>query len=174
MINKKNIAGDIIGREKIIKFIGKNKGKIIEIGPANRPLIEGVITVDFEPKWKPDYVANQDNLPFEDNSIDTIISSHCIEHCMNTRKTLREWFRVLKEGGKIAISMPHGEDVDWKTLGTSDMTHEQLYTVKTMELYLKHCGFKNIKVETYERPYAYKKTRGIFACGEKYEGDRFK
>jgi predicted SAM-dependent methyltransferase len=96
-----------------------------------------------------------------------VIASHVLEHTKNTRETLREWFRVLKEGGKVAICVPHGEDVNWEILGTSDLTHEQLFTEKTLELYLRHAGFKNVKTEAYERPYAYKKTRGIFASCNK-------
>lgn len=167
MIKEKNVAGDIEGRRRILECIPNGIVELVEIGPANKPLHPDAWTVDIEPKWNPDMVASQDNLSFADNSIEMIIASHVLEHTENTRKTLNEWMRILVFGGKIAICVPHGEDVNWETLGTSDLTHEQLFTEKTLELYLKHAGFKNVRVETYERPYAYKNTRGIFAYAEK-------
>jgi len=41
-----------------------------------------------------DVVANGDNLPFEDNSFDFVISSHVIEHFFDPIKALKEWHRV--------------------------------------------------------------------------------
>ena len=46
------------------------------------------------------------DVPFEDNSVDYIISSHALEHMTDTRKALREWIRVLKPNGLMAIIMP--------------------------------------------------------------------
>ncbi|MDO9397976.1 MAG: methyltransferase domain-containing protein, partial [Herbiconiux sp.] len=45
-------------------------------------------------------------LPFKDGAFDFIVSHHSLEHMRDTEKTLREWLRVLKEGGRIAIVMP--------------------------------------------------------------------
>lgn len=45
-------------------------------------------------------------LPFLDNSVDLIVSSHALEHIHNTDQTLREWVRVIKPGGFIACIMP--------------------------------------------------------------------
>lgn len=45
-------------------------------------------------------------LPFKNEVFDFIVSHHSLEHMRDTEKTLREWLRVLKLGGKIAIVMP--------------------------------------------------------------------
>jgi SAM-dependent methyltransferase len=37
---------------------------------------------------------------------DFIISSHCLEHCANTLKTVNEWLRVIKKGGVILLVLP--------------------------------------------------------------------
>jgi SAM-dependent methyltransferase len=37
---------------------------------------------------------------------DFIISSHCLEHCANTLKTVNEWLRVVKKGGVILLVLP--------------------------------------------------------------------
>lgn len=45
-------------------------------------------------------------LPFKNEVFDFIVSHHSLEHMRDTEKTLREWLRVLKLGGKIVIVMP--------------------------------------------------------------------
>jgi SAM-dependent methyltransferase len=47
------------------------------------------------------------HLPFPDMSQDAVYSSHCLEHISDYRSALAEWFRVLKIGGFLSISVPH-------------------------------------------------------------------
>jgi SAM-dependent methyltransferase len=53
-----------------------------------------------------DLVCDALDTPFEDNSVDYIISSHAIEHMLDVRKAFREWTRILKPGGIMAHKMP--------------------------------------------------------------------
>ncbi|MBO9637024.1 MAG: methyltransferase domain-containing protein [Siphonobacter aquaeclarae] len=41
-----------------------------------------------------------------DCSYDFLISSHCLEHCANPLKTLKEWTRVVAPGGVLLILLP--------------------------------------------------------------------
>ena len=52
------------------------------------------------------------DLPYEDNTVDEIFSSHSLEHIGKAQVpvTLREWFRVLKPGGKVTVRVP---DLEW-------------------------------------------------------------
>jgi SAM-dependent methyltransferase len=52
-------------------------------------------------------VALGDDLPFKDNTLDYVLSSHVIEHFFDPVKALREWHRVIKPGGYIFIIAPH-------------------------------------------------------------------
>jgi ubiquinone/menaquinone biosynthesis C-methylase UbiE len=47
-------------------------------------------------------------LPFEDNSADEILAVHVCEHFYvhDILNVLKEWHRVLKTGGKIALELP--------------------------------------------------------------------
>ncbi len=47
------------------------------------------------------------HLPFVDASVDTVFSSHCLEHIAQERDAIREWFRVLKVGGFLVCFVPH-------------------------------------------------------------------
>ncbi len=66
------------------------------------PILTTAIGVD---KDYPGY--NGLNLPFEDNSLDYVYSSHVLEHIIQIEQTLKEWHRVTKIGGHIIIVVPH-------------------------------------------------------------------
>lgn len=58
--------------------------------------------------------ADARNLPFSDNSYSSVISISTFEHIKNTRKLLKEMYRVLKPNGILAITM-ETEEVDRNT-----------------------------------------------------------
>lgn len=53
--------------------------------------------------------ADMGRLPYADNSVDAIWSSHTLEHAPMARvqDILKEWFRVLKPGGRAIIRVPN-------------------------------------------------------------------
>lgn len=58
---------------------------------------------------KVDIVASGDDLPFKDNTLDFVLSSHVIEHFYDPIRAMEEWFRVVKPGGFVYIIAPHKE-----------------------------------------------------------------
>lgn len=53
-------------------------------------------------------LAEASELPFDDNSFDTIILAQVMEHLVHPEKLLRESKRLLKENGRIIITVPFG------------------------------------------------------------------
>jgi len=45
--------------------------------------------------------------PIEDNAFDLIICQHVIEHLPDTIKTMEEFNRILRPGGKVFLETPH-------------------------------------------------------------------
>jgi len=45
-------------------------------------------------------------LPFEDGTVDTVFSSHCLEHIQYDHAAIREWMRVLRVGGFVVCMVP--------------------------------------------------------------------
>ena len=45
-------------------------------------------------------------LPFADELVDTVYSSHCLEHIDEYQTALRDWYRVLKIGGFLVCAVP--------------------------------------------------------------------
>jgi predicted SAM-dependent methyltransferase len=78
---------------------------------CGKKIWEGFINCDFPGNWsgvKPDIQCDITKLPFPDDYADEIHAIHVIEHFYRSKvvDVLKEWFRVLKPGGKIAIECP--------------------------------------------------------------------
>lgn len=52
--------------------------------------------------------------PFPSSSFDVVVSSEVIEHLENPRAVSREWFRLLRPGGKLVFSTPNNES--WRSI----------------------------------------------------------
>ena len=48
------------------------------------------------------------SLPFPDDSFDRLICSEVLEHIPDYQAAMTEIWRVVKPGGRIGISVPHG------------------------------------------------------------------
>ena len=70
---------------------------------------EKFINIDGYPFPHVHYVQSIARLPqFKDGSVDLIYASHCLEHFgyVQTKSVLEEWFRVLKNGAVLRLSVP--------------------------------------------------------------------
>jgi predicted SAM-dependent methyltransferase len=70
--------------------------------------IPGFIHVDAMPAPHVDIVGPVEKLPFNDACASLIYASHVLEHFGRYayKAVLKEWFRVLKPGGILRISVP--------------------------------------------------------------------
>jgi len=70
--------------------------------PGNRTVVPHAIGVDLD---YPGYDGT--TLPFPDESVDCVFSSHCLEHIWFANAAIRDQYRVLKRGGFIVCIVPH-------------------------------------------------------------------
>ena len=80
---------------------------ILDIGyrggdPHAQPITETAIGVELD---YPGYDGV--HLPFPDESQDTVLAAHVLEHILDYLKVLRDWHRVLKVGGHLVLMVPH-------------------------------------------------------------------
>ena len=90
-----------------------------------QPILPHAVGVDLD---YPGYDGM--HLPFPDESQDAVVSSHTLEHIGDYRTAIAEWFRVLRLGGFLIITVPHQFLYERKrslpSLWNSD--HKRFYT----------------------------------------------
>lgn len=115
-------------------------------GPEDRRR-KGYIGIDVADMGQ-EYVLDleKDKLPFKDNSVDTIYSSHVIEHLRDVQLCLNECWRVLKDDGYMEVIVPYGL---WE--GASKPVHFQSITECWFDFLTKdktkHYGYKRWEIE---------------------------
>lgn len=69
-------------------------------------------------------------LPFADGQFDFVYSSHCLEHILDSRTAIAEWWRVIKVGGHLVIAVPHQFIYEKRRLLPSKFNedHKRFYT----------------------------------------------
>lgn len=100
-----------------------------------------------------------EHLPLANNSIDVIISNCVVNLSTDKPRVFQESFRVLNEGGRIAIS----DIVALQPLPAEMVADEELYcncisgaiTVDEIKTILRGAGFVNIKIELDENSRMY-------------------
>jgi ubiquinone/menaquinone biosynthesis C-methylase UbiE len=102
-------------------------------------------------------VADLEDLPFNDNSIDCGFATEVLEHMETPVRALKEIHRVLKPNSKLLISLPNK---DWfrfdEYLGKREKfqpVDDKFYTVLEMEEFLTKAGYKVIKIRGGENLY---------------------
>ena len=99
-----------------------------------------------------------DNINSFDKKFDIITMFHVLEHIPYQTETLKVLKSKLKNKGKIIIEVPHAEDFlilqeelkEFKNF-TFWSEHLILHTYKSLKSILLKSGFKNIKIQYYQR-----------------------
>jgi SAM-dependent methyltransferase len=104
-------------RPEIVEYF---KGRCLDLGCGPRKVFPSrdVIGIDnnkdaslFGIKTNPDMPGDVTKLDmFADGTVDTVFSSHTLEHVDDHVAVLREWWRLLKVGGYLVLYLPHA---DW-------------------------------------------------------------
>lgn len=119
-------------RETIISFVDNNASKILDVGTGSawvaRHFIPRNISVtsfdissvnvkkavsSLQSPSHSGIVGDSFSLPFRDNSFDCIIASEVMEHVISPGEFIRELTRVLKPSGKLIISTPYKEKLQY-------------------------------------------------------------
>jgi ADP-heptose:LPS heptosyltransferase/predicted SAM-dependent methyltransferase len=100
-------------RFDVVPYLGK---VVLDLGCGPDKISGHAIGVDngadtrlFGIQFKPDVrVDSCERLPmFADSTADTVFSSHLLEHIVDTRAALAEWWRLVKVGGYLVLYLPH-------------------------------------------------------------------
>jgi SAM-dependent methyltransferase len=84
---------------------GLPDGLILDCGAGYRPVYyENVVNFEITPYPTTDVLGFAEDLPFGDNSFDAVFSFAVLEHVKYPFRAADEMKRVLKPGGKLAVS----------------------------------------------------------------------
>ena len=122
-------------------------GKGVDVGCGRAKIHKDAIGIDLfqYPDNSVDYtgVSADDLWMFKNEELDYVVSSHLLEHMVDTKKTLKEWDRVLKKGGILAIIVPDG---DLKPETILEVSHKVALTKRVMSYLLNgFLGYEQIE-----------------------------
>lgn len=156
------------------------KGEGLNIGCGHIKIADSIgVDISYQAKAA-QIVCEAADLPYHNEALDYIISANCLEH-INTGPlvVLREWLRVLKVGGKIAIVVPDAEYGIWSMTGDRgrcgelckperEMEHVHAFTDNALRMLFEFAGMDNIHTDKIDRrPERNEMT--LFAYGTKSE-----
>jgi GT2 family glycosyltransferase len=131
------------------------KGEVIlDLGCAGNKTVPNAIGVDMIPKdeavdtlngqiSQADVVADVSQpLPFEENSVDTIIARHILEHLMDSVTVLSHWRTLLREKGRLIIAVPN--NAVHLTI-PMNVEHVHGFSPQSLKTLLEVCGFKVVE-----------------------------
>lgn len=133
--NEVGTTGHVIGVDMTPEMISKARNNAEKSGKEN---------IEFR-------LGEIEHLPVADNSIDAIISNCVVNLSTDKEQVYKEAYRVLKQGGRIAIS----DVVASNTLPEEIKNDIQKYTaclagasnIDDLNNMLKNSGFKNIRIQ---------------------------
>lgn len=105
-----------------------------------------------------DYVCDILQIPVSDSSFDAILCTEVLEHLPDPIKVVKEFSRILNDGGKLFITAPLGSGIHQEPYH-----YYGGYTPYWYEKFLTEAGFINITVE--------ENCGSLMACGQ--ESARF-
>lgn len=94
------------------------RGVVLDLGCGPQKIFKAanIIGVDddrdvklFGIKANPDVRCDCTKLPFLDSYADTVFSSHLLEHVVDYKAALAEWWRLVKPGGYLILYLPHAD-----------------------------------------------------------------
>lgn len=111
-----NLEALLEERFAFIKNVLEPGALVLELGAGRghtRRLLDGVNLVQTDVEWNEwlDVVATAESLPFADNSFDAVLIVAVLHHLDFPLRGLDEAARVVRPGGRIFVSEPHGSVV---------------------------------------------------------------
>lgn len=118
-------------------------GKVLDLGCGRKeflPLYGGeVTTVDIDPQYEPDIVADLNESLVFNGQYDWVILNNTLEHIYDAKRLIKDCFNLLAPGGRLVILVPFMIKIH------QDIDHHR-YTNQSLERMIREAGFSNINI----------------------------
>ncbi len=89
---------------------------------------------------------------YPDDYFDVVFASEVLEHVLDPRAMLEEIARVLRPGGLLWATTPHGRGISTRLLGLEGSNdYFQLFSVAGIKG-LRNAGFRHVEVASWHEP----------------------
>ena len=130
----KELSKSISRRQRDPNFVTRYfKGKGVDIGGFPDPLslyLEFFPLIESVRVWDLEDGDAELMHSVENESFDFIVSSHCLEHLHDPYAGLKNWFRILKPGGHLVITIPEEDLYEQGTWPSNkNLDHKWSFTI---------------------------------------------
>jgi len=84
-------------------------------------------------------IGTDNHLPLAANSFDAILGQHVVEHIADTDAALREWHRLLKPNGRLALATPNARYPEPEHFADAD--HAHIFSTQELPDAVTQAGF---------------------------------
>ena len=151
-----------------LSYLAGRKGRVLDVGCGSGATVArasqmgwDALGVDVDPmavsaarrRGVNVHLGSLNELRFDDDSFDLILSEHVIEHVLDPLGMLREMRRTLRPGGALAVITPNAASLlhrwfgpDWR--GLEPPRHLHIFTPATLLSLARKAGFGDARVSS--------------------------
>ena len=129
------------------------KGRCLDLGCGPRKVFPAryVVGIDndaenklFKIKSRPDIPADARDLSvFADGSINCVFSSHLLEHLVDYKAALKEWWRVVSKGGVLILYLPDRRHYPNIGMPWSNIDHAHDFVPEDITLAMREVAWRS-------------------------------
>jgi len=133
-------------------------GKLLDFGCGSKPYkdfctnVSEYVGLDYENLGHPhenepiDVFYNGREIPFPSEHFDSLLSTQVLEHVEDLNFTIKEWHRVLKQGGRLLVTAPF-------VWGEHELPHDyRRFSACGLERLFSENGFRCVEIKKLGTP----------------------